>query len=137
GYDTLAHFLHTFHSHYGTAAADEDEPFGTTHPHFDLAEGRRGYVLYGELPGLKRDEVVVETDDHSYTVTVSGVLRRRVPGEVVKTAGEADEEEVHWHVGERRVGRFQRAFRFPVGAVDMDLVSASMQDGVLCAVVPK
>ncbi|KAB5585108.1 HSP20-like chaperone [Coniochaeta sp. 2T2.1] len=48
-----------------------------------------------------------------------------------------DQKEVHWHVTERKVGEFRRAFQFPIDSVQMSGVTASMKDGLLCVLVPK
>ena len=207
----------------------------TTHPNFDLVETKTTYTIYGDLPGLKRGDVHVETDDLLFTITVSGTLARGFPREVTELVelvdfglrggyphqsgfgygghygdgygslermgssegGDTGEKEekggrersvtessegdgssgddgstedgnqeekdrekmqgnggtgtrvqdehekgnqegmVHWHVEERPVGRFRRAFRLPTGLVNMAAVSASMEDGLLCITAPK
>ncbi|KAK5662436.1 hypothetical protein OQA88_8347 [Cercophora sp. LCS_1] len=153
--EMLAHFLHAFHTHPGSEG--ERDESGTTHPHFDLVETMTEYTIYGELPGLKREDVTVETNDLLFTITISGVLRKHVPEEVrdvppardlSQTKNESEEEKeknlkekeekwTHWHVAERHVGRFSRAFHLPVGLEDMARVKASMSDGLLVITVPK
>ncbi|KAK1760251.1 HSP20-like chaperone [Echria macrotheca] len=165
--ETLSHFLHAFHTHYGYPCESTTQQ-GTTTPNFDLVESRTGYTIYGELPGLKRDDVSVETNDLLFTITISGTLRRPVPspipgpssssnepppplpaGDDTRDDGgqdrksregggdEEDDEELHWHVEERHIGRFRRVFHLPIGLEDMACVKATMRDGLLCVTVPK
>ncbi|OIW25575.1 HSP20-like chaperone [Coniochaeta ligniaria NRRL 30616] len=175
--DTLAHLLHDFHVQ-NTKTGDRDP---VTHrsvarPHFDLLENKTSYAIYGELAGLGRKDVNVEVNDHLFTITIAGHLKRLTPparpelgtaedvgvvhrdaGEnatkgsssngpeagaaAAKTSDEATEkvpdQDVHWHVTERKVGEFRRAFQFPIETVDMAAVSASMSNGLLCVIVPK
>jgi HSP20 family molecular chaperone IbpA len=70
--DSLARFVHTL-GHQGT--------HDVVNPHFDLVEGRTSYTIYGELPGLDRDGVNVEVNDHTYAITISGLLWRPTPVE--------------------------------------------------------
>lgn len=169
---TLAHFLHAFHTAYNSHIPPSHPYQPTTnssnststsvpvtnpnsaHPHFDLAESKTGYTIYGSLAGLQREDVTVETDDLLFTITISGVIPRPVPGPVrgpipgEDESSEVDEREknnrekegeemLHWHVEERRVGPFCRVFHLPVGLEDMACVQASMRDGLLIVTVPK
>jgi len=47
------------------------------------------------------------------------------------------EDEAHWHVLERKVGKFHRTFVFPPDLADMSAVHASMAAGLITVVVPK
>ncbi|KAJ9149449.1 hypothetical protein NKR23_g4216 [Pleurostoma richardsiae] len=181
GLDALARFLHAFNTHYGGGPGGGGGAHDVVHPHFDLVETGTSYAIYGELPGLEREDVNVEVNDTLFTVTVSGVLQRPVPPgasgaeekgkedgvgvvhkDAVTAAGEQpaaatpeapaaegaevkkEEDaaapppaELHWHVTERRVGQFRRAFQFPIGLVEMGAVKASMRAGLLTIAVPK
>lgn len=75
GLEALARYLHAFNSHNTHGQASHD----VVHPHFDLAESKSCYAVYGELPGLETDTVNVEVNDHLFTVTVSGDLKRPLP----------------------------------------------------------
>lgn len=189
GHDAFSRFLQALNLHYGP------EDHDVIHPHFDLVETKTCYAVYGELPGLGQEDVAVEANDHLFTVTISGELRRPTPKVTeVAAAGanlegvgithqtsepptvitketqpqpaqateattsevnnppsqeraeqqeerakpeEKKEEDIHWHVTERRVGHFKRVFRFPVDLVEMTSVKASMHHGLLCVIVPK
>jgi len=185
--DTLAHLLHDFHVQSSRSAGDRDPVTHRTvaRPHFDLLENKTLYVIYGELAGLSRKDVEVEVNDHLFTITISGHLKRLAPPPAQREAGAAAtddgvgvvhrdqaaqpaaaagqvggkapegaaaaaptaegdsgtekvlDQDVHWHVTERKVGEFRRAFQFPIETVDMAAVSASMRDGLLCVTVPK
>ncbi|KAH8904161.1 HSP20-like chaperone [Coniochaeta sp. PMI_546] len=173
--DTLAHLLHDFHVQ-SSKTGDRDPVTHRTvaRPHFDLLENKTLYAIYGELAGLGRQDVNVEVNDHLFTITIAGHLKRLTPptrpelgvaddvGVVHRDAGEnsakagdgpeagaaaktsedattekVPDQDVHWHVTERKVGEFRRAFQFPIESVDMSAVSASMSNGLLCVTVPK
>lgn len=57
--------------------------------------------------------------------------------EAEKGAKKEQEDDLHWHVTERRVGSFRRAFQFSAESVDMGGVTATMTNGLLCVTVPK
>jgi len=164
GLDSLARFLHAFNTHYEERTSNSD----IVHPHFDLVENKTVYAIYGELAGLSREEVSVQVNDHLFTITILGQLKRQTPpgtlgvdedlaidsvgvvhGDTERPDDAAQPEKVeedvkqsqdpnlHWHVTERRVGQFRRAFQFPVETVDPSGVTASMHNGLLCVLVPK
>lgn len=123
-------------------------------PNFDVYETPNEYVLEGELPGLcDKSKVQIEFTD-AQTLLVRGHIersheqdaqRRKSLKPTVEDEGEATKKELartkeadktkYW-VSERNVGEFQRSFSFP-GAVDLDLVKASLEHGILKIVVPK
>jgi HSP20 family molecular chaperone IbpA len=173
--DTLAHLLHDFHvQNSKTGDRDPVTHRSVARPHFDLLENKTLYAIYGELAGLGRQDVNVEVNDHLFTITIAGHLKRLTPparpelgtaddvGVVHRDAGETanrgsngsgvgaaaartsedaaetvPDQDVHWHVTERKVGEFRRAFQFPIETVDMGAVNASMSNGLLCVIVPK
>jgi HSP20 family molecular chaperone IbpA len=133
-------------------------------PKFDVAEQEKEYVLQGELPGVKPENVEIEfTDDQ--TLVVRGHSERKHtegdrsllegPQETKKVQGggkqdtsvskgkEGKEEGTgegkttprYW-LSERSYGEFSRVFSFPA-AVDQDKVQARFKDGVLDIKVPK
>ncbi len=90
-------------------------------PLADVEETDDAYVVEIELPGVKRDDVVVELAGRQLNVSGErkerervGILRRRT----------------------RTVGRFHYEVVLP-GEVDEESVSASMDEGVLTVRVPK
>jgi HSP20 family protein len=103
-----------------------DEPAtlqGNWVPAADAFETPDAYVLELELPGLGKDDVVVQTLGDE--LTVRGERRPAVAGRP-----EA------FHRLERRHGPFSRTFRFP-DEVDPDQIKAEFADGLLRLTVPK
>ncbi|CDJ46981.1 Hsp20/alpha crystallin domain-containing protein, putative [Eimeria brunetti] len=78
-------------------------------------------VFSFDLPGFKKDDIVVETENRC--VSVSG-NRPKI------NLKEAYGENMKCLVAERNFGFFCRRFQLPPNAID-DTVSATMQDGVL------
>ena len=89
----------------------------TWHPTTDIYDTKDNYVLKMELPGLKKEEVNIEFENN--TLSVSG--ERKEEKDVKK-------DDYHWT--ERYNGKFHRAFRLPKN-VDGEKINASMKDGIL------
>ena len=89
----------------------------------DVAEKNGAYVVKGELPGVKKDDIRVSVDGAQVT------LEAEVKQE--KTAG--DERVLHT---ERAYGKVSRVFTLPQ-EVDEAAVEARFQDGVLELKLPK
>ncbi len=90
-------------------------------PLADVEETEDAYSVEIELPGVKREDIDIQLGDRVLTVSGevkekerTGVLRRRT----------------------RRVGHFQYSVTLPAD-VDVDDVSARLDDGVLTVRVPK
>lgn len=77
--DTLAHLLHDFHLQQGKSDGASVTHRDVARPHFDLSENKTSYAIYGELAGLNRQDVNVEVNDHLFTITISGQLKRLTP----------------------------------------------------------
>ncbi|KAL6581136.1 hypothetical protein OROMI_007059 [Orobanche minor] len=90
----------------------------------DWKETPEAHVFKVDVPGLKKEEVKVEVEDGSIL---------QITGERNK---EKEEKEDKWHRVERSSGKFLRRFRLPENA-KLDLVNASMENGVLTVTVPK
>jgi HSP20 family protein len=103
-----------------------DEPSllqGTWVPLADVVEGPEAYVVEVELPGLGKEDVVVQAQGDE-------LLDR---GERRPDAGSRPDS---FHRVERRYGPFSRSFRFSE-EVDPDRITADFQDGLLRLQVPK
>lgn len=103
-----------------------DEPsllHGTWVPLADVVETPDAYVVEVELPGLGRDDVVVQAQGDE--LVVRGERRPDVAGRPES-----------FHRLERRYGPFARSFRFSE-EVDSDHVEAEFDDGLLRLSVPK
>jgi HSP20 family protein len=92
-------------------------------PAFDLIETDENFLLRADLPGLAPEDVSIELDDSTLTVS-----------------GERKSEHVESQNGYRRIeratGSFSRALRLPDG-VPSDSVQASFEHGVLEVTIPK
>jgi HSP20 family protein len=92
-------------------------------PAMDLVESGDHFVLRADLPGLSEDDVNIEFEDG--TLTVSGERK-----------SEHTEEEEGFHRVERSFGAFSRSLTLPQG-IDADAVTASFDRGVLEIRIPK
>jgi HSP20 family protein len=88
----------------------------------DVSESKEGYTVTVEVPGAKREDITVESQDN--VVTIRGEKR-----------DEREEKDEHRHYLERRYGTFSRSFRLPADASDN--IRAVFRDGVLTVEVPK
>ena len=96
---------------------------GRLAPAMDVAEDDGQYTITVELPGAKRDDVVVELHDNVLTIR----------GEK-KSEREEKKEQVRWV--ERTYGSFSRSFTLPPNA-DGTKVQAGFENGVLTLAIPK
>ena len=92
-------------------------------PAMDLVESPDHFVLRADLPGMGEDDVQIEFEDG--TLTVSGERK-----------SEHEEREEGFHRVERAFGAFSRSLTLPKG-IDADAVTASFDRGVLEIRVPK
>ena len=92
-------------------------------PAMDLVEVDDHFVLKADLPGLSEEDVAIEIQDN--TLTVSGERKT-----------EHEQHERGWYRVERQFGRFSRSLSLPEG-IDADAVSASFDKGVLSVRIPK
>jgi HSP20 family protein len=96
---------------------------GTWTPIADVVETTEAYQVEVELPGLSRDDVVVQAQGDELVIRGE---RRPDP------AGRPES----FHRLERRYGPFARGFRFSE-EVDPDRIAAEFDDGLLRLTVPK
>lgn len=85
-------------------------------PATDIIDTESDYVLKMEVPGFRKNDMLIEFKDSILSVK----------GE--KQEGNADD--VEFIRGERRHGNFSRSFRFP-GDVDGKKINAKLKDGIL------
>jgi HSP20 family protein len=96
---------------------------GSWTPLADVVETKEAYLVEVELPGLSRDDVVVQAQGDELVVR----------GERHPDPSSRPES---FHRLERRYGPFARGFRFSQ-EVDPDRISAEFEDGLLRLAVPK
>ncbi|MCR9095011.1 MAG: Hsp20/alpha crystallin family protein [bacterium] len=94
------------------------------YPPVNLSESEEGYVLTAELPGVSPEDIDVQIE--GATVTLSGQRK------VEYSAGDG----VAVHRRERQSGNFRRAFELPA-EIDFDRARASHKNGVLTLELPK
>jgi HSP20 family protein len=92
-------------------------------PPVDIHETDNSFVVFVELPGMKREDIALEVKDN--TLSVRGERRQEK---------ETSDEGVHRL--ERAHGTFYRAFSLPAN-VNTSEVKASYKDGVLEITLPK
>lgn len=92
-------------------------------PAMDLVETEDHFVLRADLPGLKQDDVKIEFEDG--TLTVSGERK----------AEHESKNEGYYRV-ERAFGSFSRSLTLPHG-IDPEAVTANFDNGVLEVRIPK
>ena len=92
-------------------------------PAMDLLETADHFVLRADLPGMTQDDVKIELEDS--TLTVSGERKSE----------HEDKQEGYYRV-ERAFGSFSRSLTLPKG-INADAVTASFDNGVLEIRVPK
>lgn len=92
-------------------------------PLTDFYEGKDNFKIVMNLPGIKKDEISIESDAESMEI--------RVNKEDLK-----EETNNKYHIQERRVGKYMRRINFP-SYIDPNNSKISLQDGVLTIIVPK
>jgi HSP20 family protein len=92
-------------------------------PAMDLVEGDDHFVLRADLPGLTQDDIRIEFEDR--TLTVSGERK-----------AEHEAKNDGYVRVERAFGSFSRSLTLPQG-VDPEAVTARFENGVLEVTIPK
>ena len=97
----------------------------TTRLPIDIRELDDRFEITADLPGLSKDQVQIEIDDSTRTMTLQGEYKN-----------DRETDESKWHLSERSVGSFMREFTLPENANLKD-ATARMLNGVLYVDVPK
>lgn len=90
--------------------------------HADVIEKREKYLIEAELPGVDRDDIEIELEDHLLTISATKKTR-------------CDAEEEDYICQERTLGTFQRSFKLK--NVQEDQIKASYENGILLINLPK
>lgn len=88
----------------------------------DIKENENEYIVEAELPGIKKEDLVVELKENTLTIAA-------------KTVHEEKKESENYLRRERSVGQVSRSYY--VENVDHDAVKADYKDGVLKIILPK
>jgi len=92
-------------------------------PSTNLTEDQDHYYIRAELPGISADDLDIQATGNN--LSISG--ERKI---------EAEKDSVRYHRKEREAGKFSRVISLP-GDIDVDGVSASLDNGILKVSVPK
>ncbi|MGI5911130.1 MAG: Hsp20/alpha crystallin family protein [Syntrophomonadaceae bacterium] len=88
----------------------------------DIKEKPGEYIVEAELPGVKKDQIIVELKEN--TLTISAQQKEEI-----------NEEHSNYVRRERRQGNIRRSFY--VENVDSERISAEYTDGLLTIILPK
>ena len=92
-------------------------------PRVNTREGEYAYHVELDLPGIKKEDIEITTDDN--VLTISG--ERKMKEEV---------KEDDYYKVESTYGKFSRSFTLPE-KIDVENIHAESKDGVLEVVIPK
>jgi len=92
-------------------------------PLINLTEDKDTYYLRAELPGVKAEDLSIESTDSN--LSISG---ERKIADIAKNA--------KYHRREREQGRFSRIISMPE-RVNRDKIEAKLDDGILTITIPK
>jgi len=93
------------------------------HPHLDISEGKKGYKIEVEIPGVDRDDVTLALEGD--TLVIRGEKRH-----------EREESDEQVHCVERSYGAFERLLSLPEDS-DVDRIEASFRRGILTVRIPR
>lgn len=109
----------------------EDSSSKDFSPPADVFDTEDSYIVHISLPGAKKEDVGVNWDADKSELSVAGVIYRPGSEDFLKTIA----------LDERKVGVFERKIRLGSRAspaqVDLEGISAKMEDGVLMVTIPK
>jgi HSP20 family protein len=103
--------------------ADLEQPAAMWSPRMDLIESDGAYELHMDLPGLSKDDVSIDVENH----------RLVVHGQRQEETRKDDDNVVRM---ERHFGRFYRSLTLPETALP-EKAKATFEDGVLTIRIPK
>lgn len=92
-------------------------------PSVDISETDTEYVIKGEIPGVKKEDVKITLENG--LITLRGERKQ-----------EKEEKDKKFHRIERSYGSFVRSFRLPDN-VDENAVKAEFKDGMINVTLPK
>ena len=105
---------------------------GQRNPSVDISEGKEGYVLEVELPGLSEKDVDVKIEDNK--LLISSI--KEEPKEKTAEKADGNPEESRYLLRERGKFTFSRSFILPKDA-NAEAISGSFSNGVLTINIEK
>lgn len=100
-----------------------DTQYSTWNLPLDVMETDENFVVKAAIPGINPEDLDLTIEDN--VLTIKGKLEE-----------EQEDENVNYHLRERRFGSFTRSIRLPTH-VDAEHVEAHYNDGILKLMVPK
>ncbi len=101
-----------------------DFSFSGSHFRTDIRDNGREIVLKSDLPGFRREDIEVKTDNNFLTITAERCYGK-----------DNDSSEGEYVRRERSYGRFSRSFN--IQGIDREKISGSYKDGVLTLTLPR
>ena len=92
-------------------------------PRADISETDAAFSITAEVPGIKREDVKINIEDH--VLSISGAKNQ-----------EKEEKGETFHRIERFYGSFNRSFSLPENVIE-DKIEAVFKDGLLILTIPK
>lgn len=120
----LNHFIDDLNQWFDAAHCRPDAantPTSQWKPAVDIACHDNEFVIYADLPGVRKEQLEITTDKNVLTIK----------GERSAPQFESDGSRL-----ERKFGEFERAFNLPETADDEN-IAAKFTDGVLLITIPK
>lgn len=102
---------------------NDEECSGSWAPAVDIKESKDAFILFLELPGMKKEEIKISIRDNSLSVSGEKMRPEEKEGE-------------SYHRIERSYGPFCRTFKLPSG-IETGKTDALFNDGILKIVLNK
>ena len=96
---------------------------GFLRPSVDISEGKKGYTIRVEIPGVEKENVKLSIEDD--TLLIRGEKRQ-----------EKEDSDGGYHCVERSYGSFQRMISLPADA-DQEKLDAKFRNGILTVTLPR
>ncbi len=103
--------------------AETEAPMSDFVPAVNTREDDRAYTIELDLPGIKKEDIEITSEDN--ILTISGERKYR---------DEVNEDD--YYKVESSYGKFSRSFTLPE-KVDAEKITAESKDGVLEVIIPK
>lgn len=113
----------------GTLSAPSYRACYTT-PRVDVKSDDKGYVLEMDLPGRSEEDVNIELDHNTLTISSKEESHREEKKEA------KEEAKINWILHERRLSQFKRTFTLPED-VNSEAITATFKNGVLTLNMPR
>lgn len=101
---------------------EDHRPVYSNRMRVDIREDEEKYILEAELPGIKKEEIVLEAKDNILTISI-------------EKDEKIDEEKENYIIKERRYGSMSRSFS--IDNVNIEKIKAKFENGILSVTLPK